>query len=491
MPRSNKRSSKRNSKAKRELPESAEATANRERLEKLLSFPDTDAGNAEAFELLHGHRFRYNHTKRKWMLWNSRYWVVDETGEADRAALDTARQRRGAVVLMARDPDDIRDRFNWALSSESVFRRKAMLKSAESIKSLATRESDYDRDPFLLTVGNGTLDLRTGTLLQFRPEDMVTRATDIPYDRDAPAPRWGEFLAEVFPGDAVLISFIQQAVGYSLTGDTKEQCLFILHGTGANGKTTFIETVRRLLGTQAVTTPASTLMTQRYPNAPRNDLAALRGARMAIASEAGQGATFDEALVKQLTGGDRIACRFLYGEFFEFTPQFKIWLATNNKPQIRETSDAIWRRIRLIPFTQQFKGEKCDPLLIERLKPELPGILAWAVRGCMVWQREGLGRPKQVLEATRDYRRESDQIGRFLRERCTEGPQYSVPAKHLYGTYQNWCRQQGEKQEPSKTLAGEMARRDYVKKRTNRGFVYEGLGFLEDVARAKASQKGE
>ncbi len=478
MPRSNKQSSKRRSKGRRDLSESPIAATDGERLEKLRSFPNTDAGNAEAFELLHGHRFRYNHTRRKWLVWNGRYWVVDETEETHRAALATARERRRAVVLISTDPDEAKERFRWALGSESVFRQKAMLESAQSIKSLATTAPDYDRDPFLLTVGNGTLDLRTGELRKARPEDMITRATDIHYNPEASAPRWGEFQAEIFAGHMELMAFVWRAVGYSLTGDTKEQCLFILYGTGANGKTTFLETIRLLLGTHAATTPFATLMTQRYPGAPRNDLASLHGARMVLAAEAGQEASFDEALVKQLTGGDRIACRFLYGEFFVYLPTFKIWLATNYKPTIRGTDDAIWRRIRLISFTQQFKGEKQDRTLGEKLRAELPGILAWAVRGCLAWQKEGLGRPKQIVEAFKEYRQESDIVGRFLAECCATDPDKSVSGKALHLAYVNWCRQHGERPESNNLFAGEISRHGFQKKHKRRGNVYEGLGLV-------------
>ncbi len=217
-------------------------------------------------------------------------------------------------------------------------------------------------------------------------------------------------------------------------------------------------------------------MTQRYRGAPRNDLAGLCGARMAVASETSQGATFDEATVKQLTGQDTISCRFLYGEFFQYKPQFKIWFATNSKPRIRETTDAIWRRIRLIPFNQQFKKDRKDSKLLHKLEAELPGILAWAVKGCLEWQKVGLGLPKQVLDATNEYKRESDQVGRFINERCEKGSNLSIPAKTLYGEYGGWCQHQGEEKEPNNKFAGRIAAHGFTKKRTSAGYIYEGLG---------------
>jgi putative DNA primase/helicase len=336
--------------------------------EELRALRDTDTGNAEAFELLYKHRFRYDHSRKRWMVWNGVCWNPDTDGEAQRAAIDTARWRITAVWLESAKEEGKEakrkavDDFREALEGESVRGINATLEVAKHPRAIATVATDYDRDPFLLTVGNGTLDLQTGKLRQADPEDLITRARYVQYDPSATCPRWLQFLGEIFPGDSGLIEFIQRAVGYSLTGATQEQCMFILHGNGANGKSTFLETIRRLLGPHSITTPFATFMVQRNVGAPRNDLAALVGARLVIASEAGQEASFDEAVIKQCTGNDAIACRYLYGEFFEYTPQFKIWLASNFKPAIRGNDDAIWRRIRLIPFNQQFKGGKRNSL---------------------------------------------------------------------------------------------------------------------------------
>jgi putative DNA primase/helicase len=219
--------------------ESPLAAANRARIQKPQSFKNTDAGNTEAFELLHGDRFRHDHTKGKWQVFDDRFWEVDKDGEADRAALDTARQRLSAAALIKHKERGIK----WALRSESVYGRKAMLISARSVKSLATTTPNYDRDPFLLTVGNGTLDLRKGVLREALAEDLITRATDVPYDASATAPRWSQFLKEVFGNDSEMLGYVQRAVGYSLSGDTSEQCFFLLCGNGANAKTTFLETI--------------------------------------------------------------------------------------------------------------------------------------------------------------------------------------------------------------------------------------------------------
>lgn len=450
--------------------------------DELRSFPLSDTGSAECYQMLYGgHHLRYNHSRKRWMVWNGLHWVPDMDGEAERAAIDTARWRVTAIWLewsSAIDEDDqqrIISDSREAREGESVRGIRATLDVAKNLHNIATVATDYDRDPFLLTVGNGTLNLRNGELKTADPEDLITHGPSIEYDPIAECPRWRQFLDEIFAGDADLIDFIQRAVGYSLTGDTQEQCLFILHGNGANGKSTFLETVRRLLASHATTTPFATFMEQRNVGAPRNDLAALVGARLVITSEAGEGASFDEAVVKQVTGQDTVSCRFLYGEFFQYVPQLKLWICTNYKPAIRGSDDAIWRRIRLIPFNQQFKGNKRDAELPEKLKAELPGILAWAVQGCLDWRRNGLGRPKTVLEATTEYRRESDQVGRFLSERCILGKDYSVSGGALYNAYVQFCQQQGEKYLANNVFAGQLAKRRLEKKRTSRGLVYQGV----------------
>ena len=473
--------------------ESHVAAAERARILKLRSFKNTDAGNAEAFELLHGERFRYDHTKKKWLVWNDRYWAEDKDGEAERAALATARERLSAAVHIKHD-EDRNDSIQWGPGSESVYRRRATLVSARSVKSLATITLDYDRDPFLLTVGNGTLDLRTGVLREALRKDLITRATDVPYDPCATAPRWNQFLNEVFGGDSEIIGYVQRAVGYSLTGITREQCFFLLCGSGANGKTTFPETVVRLLGAHASTAAFSTFLVQRNQGGPKPELAALFGARFVKAAEPEHNARLDEAIMKQLTGEDTISVRHLYQEGFEYRPQFKIWLATNHKPAIWETSDAIWRRIKLIEFNQQFTSTRADSGLRGRLEVELPGILAWAVQGCLEWRKIGLKEPQRVSVATFGYRRESDQIGRFLKDRCDLQLDCRTPAKMLYDAYVGWCGKNHEKPIANNLFATKLAERGIERKRAAFGVVYLGLELLPmalDDASASPPPKGK
>jgi putative DNA primase/helicase len=456
---------------------SPESAANRDRLRQLLAFQDTDAGNAEAFELLHGEEFRHDHTRSKWLIWNGRFWSEDRDGEVERAALATARTRLAAAALIDHHKQRA-NRIEWALQSESVWRRDNLLKTARYLEPLATTSDQFDSDPFILTVGNGVVDLQTGEFRPARPEDLCTRATDVDFVHDASCPQWEKFLTQLFPEDLELIAYLRRAVGYSLTGSTKEQCAFFLYGVGANGKTTFLEIVLELLGTYAVTTPFATVLSQRNPGNPRNDIAALRGARFVKASEGEHQSSLAEATIKEITGGDTVTARFLFREFFSYKPTFKLWLATNHMPVIRGTEDAIWRRIKLIPFAQQFQGPNRDSSLREKLEIELPGILLWALRGCKEWQEKGLGDCPRVAASTLKYRMESDQTGRFLTERCTRGTRQQIQGKKLYDAYLSWCGRQNEKPKSNNAFAAELAERGINKKRARNGVVYSGVGLI-------------
>jgi putative DNA primase/helicase len=286
---------------------------------------------------------------------------------------------------------------------------------------------------------------------------------------------WDRLLAE----DAELVRFVQKAVGYSLTGSTEEQCLFMLYGTGANGKSTLLQTVSGLLGDYARQTRTETLLVQRGDGV-RNDLARLQGARFVSAVEVEGGRRLAEALVKQLTGGDRIAARFLYGEHFEFRPAFKLWLAVNHRPSVQGTDHAIWRRIRLLPFTVTIPEAEQDKRLMEKLQAELPGILRWAVEGCLVWQQEGLKPPKAVQQAIGEYRAEMDVLAAFIEQCCTLGPQQKVGTSTLYAEYGAWCTEMGETAMTQKALAGTLKERGCTSGRTKAERFWSGIALRED-----------
>jgi putative DNA primase/helicase len=261
----------------------------------------------------------------------------------------------------------------------------------------------FDNDPYLLNVNNGTIDLKKGILKPHDPTDLITKLVPVDYDLNAEMPLAKEWLLEVMDGNQEMVSFLKRAVGYSLTGDTREQILLICYGVGANGKSTFFGLIQELLADYATATSTSTLMVKRTESIPC-DVAMLKGARFVAAAEAEAGQHIAESLVKQLTGGDVITARYLHSNPFTFKPTFKIWMAVNHKPVIRGTDVGIWRRIRLIPFTVVFPDHKQDKTLPEKLREELRGLLAWAIAGCLEWQKSGLGVPDEITKATGDYR---------------------------------------------------------------------------------------
>ena len=399
----------------------------------------TDLGNAELLCGLHGHRLRHVRARRHWLVWRDGRWRVDETGEPQRAAKSVSAElvRRAAEL----EGEDRKAAVKWALASQADGRIQAMLRLAESEPEIALPPTALDADPYLIGVGNGTLDLRTGELRDAAPDDLISLGTEVPFDPDAACPRWERFLLEVF-GDQELIGLMRRHAGYCLTGDVLEHVLFVFHGTGRNGKSTYVETAKRLLGDLATTAAFETFVRTRGGHGPRNDLARLHGARLVTASESGAGRRLDEATVKEITGGDTVAARFLYSEHFEFRPQFKLVLVTNNRPRVDGGDDAMWARMRLIPFTECFLGRE-DPELERTLEAELPGILRWAVEGCLEWQRDGLGTAGAVERATREYREDEDVLGAFLAERCEVG-EGETPKRELREAYEDFCRELGE-----------------------------------------------
>ncbi len=413
----------------------AERAADRFEAELRELFAGTDKGNADLFLAENHEDVRYVHAWSQWLVWDGRYWKPDSDEEVRRRAqgvvsvlLDEAKAAQGAHT---------RNRLlDWAKRIGSSSRTDGMLAWARADRKILASPKDLDSDPFILNCANGTLDLRTGALRKHRRSDRLTKIIEVPYDENADAPAWREFLARVLP-DAELRGFIQRAVGYSLTGDIGEQCIFLLHGSGANGKSTFVETLRDLLGPYAKATESSTFLS-RTSDTVRNDLAMLRGARLVTTTETEGQRRLAEALVKQATGGEPIVARHLYSEFFEYRPQFKLWLATNHRPRIRGTDEGVWRRIRLVPFEVTIPKEERDRTMPERLRAELPGILRWAVEGCLAWQREGLGTAGIVEQKTAEYRSQEDELSRWIDICCELRPDCYGRSSTLYANYLEW-----------------------------------------------------
>jgi putative DNA primase/helicase len=396
----------------------------------------TDLGNAKRLVAHYGEAVRYVPPWKKWLIWQGQRWCIDQTGDIHRAAKWTVK-RIYAEAAAADTSDESRALANHAKNSEAASRIAAMIEVAKTEPDIPVMPDQLDTDPYLLNVQNGTLDLRTGELRPHQREDLITKLMPVEYDSEAQCPLFMEFLARISNGDQELQDFIQRAFGYSLTGDTSEQVLFIPYGTGANGKTTLLNVIQDLLGDYALQTPTDTFVRRRERSAT-NDLARLRGSRFVVATEVDQDGKLDEVMVKQVTGGDTISARMLYREFFDFRPECKIFLVTNHKPLIRGSDEGIWRRVLVIPFEVRIPEEERDKHLPKKLRQEFPGILAWAVRGCLDWQKNGLEPPGRVTSSTEEYRAEMDWMSAFLKECCVRKETANTKASELHAALIKW-----------------------------------------------------
>jgi len=331
-----------------------------------------------------------------------------------------------------------------------------------------------DVDKYLLNLRNGTYDLRNDKLLSHSPEDRLTMMANVEYDPDAKCPKWIEFLNKIFAGDQDLIGFVQKALGYSLTGDTGEDCFFIVYGTGANGKTTFLNTIETVLGDYAAQSRAETFLSKDRDTIP-SDLARLKGRRFVVATEFPQGKAIAESLIKSLTGRDELTVRELFGKWFQYKPQFKIWLGTNHKPVVRDNSVGFWRRVKLIPFEVQIPVNERIRNFEDYLLEEASGILNWMLEGYREWKNEGLGDTEKIREATAEYRDENDVLRDFLEERCIEDPNASISKKELYQAYVDWSTFNTEKTLSKGTFLRLIEERGYKPYRSNKERGWKGI----------------
>lgn len=407
----------------------------------LLNARRSDVGNAECLAQLFGDDLRYCHTRKKWLLWDNSRWALDEDGRSYRAMIDVVRARFQACEAIP-DLDQRKKAAAWCVGCESTAKLESALRSAGRSSAFTTTISIWDTDHFTAAAIGATLDLRTVVHRVVRREDFLTMQLGAAYDPEAECPRWIRFLGEVFLDNTELMAYIQRAVGYCLTGDTREQKMFLCHGPGANGKSVFLETLAALLGDYGANAAFETFDAN-HRNEASNDLAVLRGKRLVTVIETEEGRRLAEARVKSVTGQDPITCRFLYGEYFTYRPTYKIWLAMNHLPQIRGTDKGIWRRIELIPFRADFEGKE-DKTLAEALRGELDGILQWALEGLRQWWKRGLDTPQAVHQATKQYREDSDQVGRWIADRCLIVSNVFLSSGAGYKNYEAWCKEVGE-----------------------------------------------
>jgi putative DNA primase/helicase len=424
----------------------------------------TDLANAERFIARHGEDVRYCYPWRTWFVWAGPRWEPDTTGKVHRLAKDTVRSiyREAAE---AESESRRKELARHAQRSEAEAKIRAMLELAKSEVPISPDELDADR--WVLNCQSGTIDLvGSGELMAHRREDLITKIAPVEYAPEADAPTWRATLQRVLPNPEIR-AFFKRLCGYALTGGTAEHVLPILYGTGANGKSTVLNALLDTLGDYAAQAAPDLLIAKR--NSHPTELADLFGKRLVAAIEVEDGRRLAESLVKQLTGGDRVKARKMRQDFWEFEPTHKVFMAVNHKPTVRGTDTAIWRRIRLIPFTETIPPAEQDKRLPEKLRKERAGILRWAVEGCLEWQREGLQAPGQVRKATRDYRAEMDVIAAFIDEECILAEHATTTAKALYSAYKAWCEENGEKPEAQRGFNGRLRERGFESGRMTTG----------------------
>lgn len=426
-----------------DLSKAKEAALYVRELFRSLSLPSpdqiTDMRVATFFIKVCEDLLRFWQEGKKWLVYDGKRWNANTHG----GAFPLFKEALALLYKKASEIEDDDKRIaivSQLIKLESHRRQKTLLEAAAVIPDTIIASSALDQNPMLLNCSNGTVNLKTGDLQPHSPEDFITRLVNIEYVSDAECPEFIRFLDRIMGGNTALIDYIQRYIGYCLTGNTSEQILVFFYGTGANGKTTLANVIEMLLGEYASTAGSSLLM-HRDNNSASNDLAALRGARLVKVSEFDDGDRLAEATVKSLTGGDRISCRYLYGEFFEYTPQYKILLLGNHKPNIRGRDHGIWRRIHMVPFNVTIPDNERDPKLMEKLSAELSGILAWAVKGCLDWQKTGLRPPSVVKEEVKVYRQSEDIFNQWLDDCCITGDGCCASASTLLQSFNDYSDQ--------------------------------------------------
>ncbi len=448
----------------------------------------TDTGNALRLIRDHGKKLRYCVDWGAWLRWDGRRWKEDKKGSVYRLARKTVR-KIGAEASAAVDPDERKALLKWALASESRKHLDAMVYLARFVEGIPVETSELDRDPWLLNVRNGTIDLRSGELLFQRPGDLITKLADVDYDPSATCPRWDQFELEIMDNDANMVSYLRRIAGYGITGNVREHQLYFFHGEGRNGKSLWLGMIHRILNDYATTINSSLITVKQHEDHPTG-LADLEGKRFVSTIEVADGKKMAEALVNQLTGGDIIKARRMRQDPYEFLPTHKIILAANHKPDIRETGEAIWERVKLIPFPVTFvEPDRVDPGqkrllkdkdLESKLWAEAPGILATLVRSCLEWQAEGMKEPAPVVEATAGYRAEMDRLTDFIEERCLVSPGLQVKTNAIYEAYRTWAKASGEHEMSKRKFGSNLERRGFINVSSNSTWYRRGIA-LKDL----------
>lgn len=450
-------------------------------VEQKKRYDMTDTGNAHRLQDRFGTIIRYSYNRKKWFFWEGKVWEADNSGEVKKLA-DMICDDIKKEAIMEEDEKTQADLLRWSIKTASSKGKEAMIKECQHLPGIPIMQDELDSYVDYINCRNGIVNLRNGELIPHDSNFLMTKMCNADYDTSGKQPElWLSFLQDVTNGDAKLQEYIQRCVGYSLTGSTSEQCAYFLYGIGNNGKSTFLDTMADLLGGYSANTQPETIMMKKWGSDSANsDVARLKGARFVTSEEPTEGVRLNEGLLKQLTGGSKVTCRFLYGDEFEYTPEFKIWIATNHKPVIRGTDLGIWRRIKLIPFEVNIPKEKVDKNLKQKLKKEFPQILRWAVEGCMKWRKYGIEEPQCVTDAVKEYKQEMDLLAGFL-EQCIEidyDCDEKVPAAELFRTYIRWAKENNEYEMSSKKFFSEISKKLPEKGRNSSGIFYKNIRII-------------
>lgn len=436
-----------------------------------------DIRNAKAFAQCAGGQFLYVATRDRWLQWITQKWNVCEKDEHVAMAKEVCgRILTAASGVFGQDQERGKRLMQEAMTAHNLSRITAMLKLTVSEPDMATTDRELDCDPYLLGVRNGAIDLRTGRHFFNQPEMRITRYCNAGFAEDATCPQWLRFLEQIFINDKETIECVQRLLGCTLLGLATEEILIICYGHGSNGKSVFSNVVHKIMGGYAITAPPS-LLTARRPDdtGPRNDLAALAGARYVSINEMQAGDRLDEQVVKMLAGREPISARFLHQEFFEFTPSFTPWLRTNHKPIITGLDDGIWRRLVLLPFSRKFADEEKDPTLEQKLLDEQDGILMWMVEGVKLYLQDGIKLSPRMRSELGAYRSESDLLGEFLADQTTTDPTGKAPQSLVYSSYRGWCEDCGVRPLSKKTFTQRLAERGFPESKSGKNRFYTGL----------------
>ncbi|MBV1818007.1 phage/plasmid primase, P4 family [Clostridium cochlearium] len=453
-------------------------------MEKIQKYDLNDYGNGKRLVNKYEKCIRYANEWDKWLIYNENRWEKDKIGAIDRMAKSIIEDIREEAKNEV-DENKKKEKLKAVNRFGNIRNIKGMIKSATSEKEVRISIDDFDKNKYLINCKNATIDLKKNICYKNDPKDYITKVLNIEYNPKATCPRWKKFISEIVNEDKELEEFIQRAIGYSLTGSTKEQKLFICYGKGSNGKSILLEILRILLNNYASNIKTDSILLKRNKSSANPDIAKLKGIRFVTAQEIQEGKKLDEALVKEITGADTITARFLYNNEFEFRPEFKLWLATNYKPAISGTDDGIWRRLILIPFKCTFteqKGNK-DSDLLDKLKKELPGILNWCIEGYRAWEEYGLSEPDIVKREINNYKKEMDTLEQFIDEKLVVKSDATIKNSRLVELYNIWNNSKVSTQLFGKIFKDKADKLELKKERRNYGYVWIGIGEMDTSKR--------